>query len=29
MHKGFKVYKRIELDEQGNHFPILYMRLEK
>ena len=28
-HLGFKVYKRTELDEQGNHFPILYMRLEK
>lgn len=24
-HMGFKVYKRTELDEQGNHFPILYM----
>ena len=28
-HLGFKVYKRTELDEQGNNFPILYMRLEK
>lgn len=28
-HLGFKVYKKTELDEQGNHFPILYMRLEK
>ena len=27
-HLGFKVYKRTELDEQGNHYPILYMRLE-
>ena len=27
-HLGFKVYKRAELDEQGNHYPILYMRLE-
>ncbi|WP_304354104.1 GNAT family N-acetyltransferase [Brachyspira innocens] len=25
-HMGFKVYKRSEYDEQGNHFPILYMR---
>lgn len=25
-HMGFKVYKRTELDEQGNHFPILYMK---
>ncbi|MBV0930492.1 GNAT family N-acetyltransferase [Lentilactobacillus sp. IMAU92037] len=24
-HMGFKVYKRTELDEQGNYFPILYM----
>lgn len=28
-HLGFKVYKRTELDEQGNHYPILYMRLEE
>ena len=28
-HFGFKVYKRTELDEQRNQFPILYMRLEK
>ncbi len=28
-HMGFKVYKREELDEQGNHYPILYMKLEK
>ena len=28
-HMGFKVYKRNELDEQGNHYPVLYMRLEK
>lgn len=27
-HLGFKVYKRADLDEQGNHYPILYMRLE-
>ena len=26
---GFVVYKRKELDEQGNPYPILYMRLEK
>lgn len=25
---GFKTYKRTELDEQGNPYPILYMRLE-
>ena len=24
-----KTYKRTELDEQGNAYPILYMRLEK
>lgn len=28
-HLGFKVYKRSELDEQGNPYPILYMKLEK
>ena len=28
-HMGFKIYKRTELDEQGNPYPILYMRLEK
>ena len=27
-HMGFKTYKRAELDEQGNPYPILYMRLE-
>lgn len=27
-HLGFKVYKRTELDEQGNPYPILYMRLD-
>lgn len=27
-HLGFKVYKRADLDKQGNHYPILYMRLE-
>lgn len=26
-HIGFKVYKRSELDEQGNPYPILYMKL--
>jgi len=26
---GFKTYKRTELDEQGNLYPIVYMRLEK
>ena len=26
---GFKVYKRNELDEQGNPYPILYMKLER
>lgn len=25
---GFKTYKRTELDEQGNPYPVLYMRLE-
>ena len=28
-HMGFKVYKRSEFDEQGNSYPILYMRLER
>lgn len=27
-HMGFKVYKRSELDEQGNPYPILYMKLK-
>lgn len=26
---GFRAYKRTELDEQGNPYPILYMRLER
>ena len=26
---GFRTFKRAELDEQGNPYPILYMRLEK
>ena len=25
-HSGFKVYKRTELDEQGNPYPLLYMK---
>ena len=28
-HLGFKVYKRSETDEQGNPYPILYMKLYK
>ncbi|HJJ04416.1 MAG TPA: GNAT family N-acetyltransferase [Clostridiaceae bacterium] len=28
-HMGFKTYKRTELDEQGNSYPTLYMKLEK
>lgn len=28
-HMGFKTYKRTELDEQGNPYSILYMRLER
>lgn len=27
-HMGFNVYKRTDLDEQGNHYPILYMKLD-
>ena len=27
-HMGFTVYRRSELDEQGNPYPILYMKLE-
>ncbi len=27
-HMGFKTYKRTDLDEQGNPYPILYMKLE-
>jgi len=26
---GFKTYKRTELDEQGNPYPSLYMKLER
>lgn len=28
-HIGFKVYKRTECDEQGNPYPLLYMRLDR
>lgn len=28
-HMGFEVYKRTELDEQGNPYPLLYMRLSR
>ena len=28
-HLGFKAYKRSEIDEQGNPYPILYMRLNE
>ena len=28
-HLGFRAYKRSEMDEQGNPYPILCMRLEK
>ena len=28
-HMGFKVYQRSKLDDQGNPYPILYMKLEK
>lgn len=27
-HMGFQVYKRAELDEQGNPYPLLYMKLD-
>lgn len=27
-HMGFEVYKRIECDEQGNPYPLLYMKLD-
>lgn len=26
-HMGFRVYKRIDLDEQGNPYPLLYIGL--
>ena len=28
-HMGFKAYQRNELDDQGNPYPVLYMRLER
>lgn len=28
-HMGFKTYKRTKVDEQGNPYPLLYMRPEK
>lgn len=28
-HMGFEVYKRTENDEQGNPYPLLYMRLNR
>ena len=28
-HMGFETYKRTELDEQGNSYPILYMKLDR
>lgn len=28
-HMGFTIYKRTELDKQGNPYPILYMKLGK
>ena len=27
-HIGFKVYKKTEYDEQGNPYPLLYMKLD-
>ncbi len=27
-HMGFEIYKRTELDEEGNPYPLLYMRLK-
>lgn len=27
-HMGFQVYKRTKLDEQGNPYPLLYMKLD-
>ena len=26
-HLGFKIYKRTDLDEEGNPYPLLYMKL--
>ena len=28
-HMGFKVYRRNELDDQGNPYPVLYMKLKR
>lgn len=28
-HMGFEIYKRTEFDEQGNPYPLLYMRLDR
>jgi putative acetyltransferase len=28
-HMGFEAYKRTEFDEQGNPYPLLYMRLDR
>ncbi len=28
-HMGFTTYKKTEVDEQGNPYPILYMKIEK
>lgn len=28
-HMGFKIYQRNKLDDQGNPYPVLYMKLEK
>ena len=28
-HMGFEVYKRTDLDEQGNPYPLLYMKLSE
>lgn len=27
-HMGFEVYKRTKCDEQGNPYPLLYMKLD-
>ena len=26
-HMGFEIYKRTDFDEQGNSYPLLYMKL--
>lgn len=28
-HMGFKIYKRTDLDEEGNPYPLLYMKLTR